>query len=155
MAVDPIPTDYPQVIPYLTVHDAAAAIEFYSYVFGAKERMRMDGPEGKIAHCELDIGRGVIMLSDEFPDMGGKTPRTVGGTPVTIMTYVEDVDAAFARALERGATEVRPVENQFYGDRSGLVEDPFGHLWYLSTHVEDVSEEEMQSRMAAMSDSGG
>jgi PhnB protein len=155
MAVDTIPTDYPQVIPYLTVHDAAAAIEFYSYVLGAKERMRMDGPEGKIAHCELDIGRGVIMLSDEFPDMGGKTPRTVGGTPVTIMTYVEDVDAAFARALERGATEVRPVENQFYGDRSGLVEDPFGHLWYLSTHVEDVSEEEMQSRMAAMSDSGG
>jgi PhnB protein len=155
MAVDPIPDDYPQVIPYLTVHDAAAAIEFYSYVLGAKERMRMDGPEGKIAHCELDIGRGLIMVSDEFPDMGGKTPRTVGGTPVTIMTYVEDVDAAFARAVERGATVVRPLENQFYGDRSGLVEDPFGHLWYLSTHVEDVSEDEMQARMAAMGDSSG
>jgi PhnB protein len=155
MAVDPIPDDYPQVIPYLTVHDAAAAIEFYSYVLGAKERMRMDGPEGKIAHCELDIGRGLIMVSDEFPDMGGKTPRTVGGTPVTIMTYVEDVDAAFARAVERSATVVRPLENQFYGDRSGLVEDPFGHLWYLSTHVEDVSEDEMQARMAAMGDSSG
>jgi PhnB protein len=117
--------------------------------------MRMDGPEGKIAHCELDIGRGLIMVSDEFPDMGGKTPRTVGGTPVTIMTYVEEVDAAFARAVERGATVVRPLENQFYGDRSGLVEDPFGHLWYLSTHVEDVSEEEMQARMSAMGDSSG
>jgi PhnB protein len=154
MSVQPIPDDYPQVIPYLTVHDAAAAITFYSDVLGAKERMRMDGPGGKIGHCELDIGRGLVMLSDEFPDMGGKTPRTVGGTPVTIMTYVEDVDQVFQRAIERGAREVRPIENQFYGDRSGQFEDPFGHMWYVSTHVEDVSEEEMAARMAAMGDSG-
>jgi PhnB protein len=154
VSVQPIPDNYPQVIPYLTVHDAKEAIEFYSHVFGAKERVRMDGPDGKIGHAELEIGRGLVMLSDEFPNMGGKTPRTIGGTPVTIMTYVEDVDAAFARALDRGGREVRPVENQFYGDRSGQFEDPFGHLWYVATHVEDVSEEEMMKRASAMADQG-
>ena len=150
MAVNPIPDDYPQVIPYLTVHDANAAIDFYTTVFGGKERMRMDGTEGKIAHAEVEIGRGVVMLSDEFPDMGGKTPKTIGGTPVTVMVYVSDVDAAFQRAIDAGATEVRPVANQFYGDRSGQFEDPYGHVWYVASHVEDVSEEEMATRMAAM-----
>ena len=148
MSVKPIPDDYPQVIPYLTVDDAKQAIDFYCDVLGAKERMRMDGPDGKIGHAELEIGRGLVMLSDEFPNMGGKTPRTIGGTPVTVMTYVEDVDTVFAKALGRGAREVRPVENQFYGDRSGQFEDPFGHLWYVATHVEDVSEEEMGKRAA-------
>ena len=150
MAVNPIPDDYPQVIPYLTVDNAKEAISFYSHVFGATERMRMDGPDGKIGHAELEIGKGLVMLSDEFPDMGGKTPRTVGGTPVTVMAYVADVDDAFKRALDRGAREVRPVENQFYGDRSGQFEDPFGHLWYVASHVEDISEEEMMKRASEM-----
>ena len=149
MAVKPIPDDYPQVIPYLTVGDASAAIEFYSNVLGAKERMRMTAPDGKVGHAELEIGRGMVMLSDEFPEMGGKSPATVGGTPVTVMVYVEDVDAVFQRALSAGATQTRPVENQFYGDRSGSFADPFGHQWYVSTHVEDVSEEEMATRAAA------
>jgi PhnB protein len=154
VSVKPIPDDYPQVIPYLTVDDARKAIEFYREVFNATERMRMDGPDGKIAHAEVEIGRGMVMLSDEFPNMGGKTPRTIGGTPVTVMTYVEDVDAVFARALDRGGREVRPLENQFYGDRSGQFEDPWGHLWYVATHVEDVSEEEMTKRMGAMAAEG-
>jgi len=150
MAINPIPDDYPQVIPYLTVDGAAQAIDFYVSVLGAKERMRMPGPDGKIGHAELEIGRGMVMLSDEFPDMGGKSPKTVGGNPVTVMTYVEDVDAVFERALNAGATERRPLENQFYGDRSGQFEDPFGHLWYVASHIEDVSEEEMAKRSAEL-----
>jgi PhnB protein len=148
MAVKPIPDDYPHVIPYLTVDGASEAIGFYTKVFGARERMRMDGPGGKIGHAEIEIGQGLVMLSDEFPEMGSKSPRTVGGTPVTVMVYVEDVDDVFRRALDGGAKEVRPVENQFYGDRSGQFEDPFGHLWYIATHVEDVPEEEMAKRAA-------
>jgi len=155
MAVKPIPDDYPQVIPYLTVDDASAAIDFYERVLGAKERMRMAGPDGKIGHAEIEIGRGMVMLSDEFPEMGGRSPKSVGGTPVTVMAYVEDVDAVFQRALSGGATEKRPVGNQFYGDRSGQFEDPFGHLWYVATHVEDVSEEEMAKRSAEMLGGGG
>ena len=148
--VKPIPDDYPQVIPYLTVDNAGGAIDFYTTVFGAKERMRMPAPGGKIGHAELEIGSSVVMLADEFPDMGGKSPKTVGGTPVTVMVYVEDVDACFQRALDAGATTVRAVENQFYGDRAGQFEDPFGHLWFVATHVEDVEPEEMQRRAAAM-----
>ena len=148
MAINPIPDNYPQVIPYLTVDGAAQAIDFYVSVLGAKERMRMPGPDGKIGHAELEIGRGMVMLSDEFPDMGGKSPKTVGGNPVTVMTYVEDVDAVFERALNAGATERRPLENQFYGDRSGQFEDPYGHLWYVASHIEDVSDEEMAKRSA-------
>ena len=155
MPVNPIPDDYPQVIPYLTVDGASEAIDFYVKVLGAKERMRMEAPGGKIGHAEIEIGRGLVMLSDEFPDMGGKSPGTVGGTPVTVMAYVEDVDDTFRRALDGGAKEVRPVENQFYGDRSGLFEDPFGHLWYIATHVEDVSEEEMAKRAAEAMGGGG
>jgi PhnB protein len=153
MTVKPIPDDYPQVIPYLTVHDADAAIRFYVEVLGARERMRMEGPGGKIGHAEIDIGRGMVMVSDEFPDMGGKSPKTVGGSAVTIMTYVDDVDAVFGRAIDAGAKQLKPVSNQFYGDRSGQFEDPFGHVWYVATHVEDVSDDEMAARAAtAMGD---
>ena len=148
MAVNPVPDDYPQVIPYLTVDGAADAIDFYVRVLGGKERMRMSGPDGKIGHAEVEIGRGMVMVSDEFPDMGGKSPTSVGGSAVTVMVYVEDVDAVFQRAIGAAAKELRPLENQFYGDRSGQFEDPFGHVWYVASHVEDISEEEMAKRSA-------
>jgi PhnB protein len=148
--VKPIPDDFPRVIPYLSIEGAAAAIDFYRTVFGATERVRMGSPDGKIGHAELDIGTGVVMLADVFPDMGGKSPKMIGGTPVTLMVYVEDVDACFERALEAGATATRKVEDQFYGDRAGTFEDPFGHLWHVATHVEDVPEEEMKKRAAAV-----
>jgi PhnB protein len=147
--VKPIPEGYPQVVPYLCVDAAAAAIEYYSTVFGATERLRMAAPEGKIGHAELQIGDSMIMLSDEFPEMGARSAKSVGGTPVTISVYVENVDEVFRRALDGGATALRAVENQFYGDRSGQFEDPFGHRWSVATHVEDVSPEEMAQRAAA------
>ncbi len=153
--VKPIPDGYPQVIPYLCVDGADDAINFYTEVFGAKERMRMPGPDGKVGHAELEIGDSLIMLSDEFPDMGGKSPKTVGGTPVTVMVYVDDVDATFQRALGGGATEIQPVTNQFYGDRSGQFQDPSGHLWYVATHVEDVPADEMEKRAAEAMGGGG
>ncbi len=148
--VQPIPEGYPQVIPYLTVDGAEAAIEFYRSVFGATERMRMGAPGGKIGHAELQLGDSVIMLSDEFPEMGNRSPKSLGGTPVTISVYTQDVDALFDRAISGGAKEITPVENQFYGDRSGQFEDPFGHRWNVSSHIEDVSPEEMEKRAAAM-----
>ena len=126
--VRPIPEGYPQVTPYLIVDGADAAIRFYAETFGAKERMRMDGPDGKVGHAELEIGDGLLMLADENPDMGARSPKSIGGTPVTISVYVEDVDAVFEAALAAGASELRAVENQFYGDRSGQLEDPFGPL---------------------------
>ena len=144
--VQPIPDGYPQVTPYLCVDGAAAAIDYYTTVFGATERMRMPGPDGKIGHAELQLGNSVIMLSDEHPDMGVLGPKSVGGTPVTLSVYVEDVDAAFDRAIGAGGTAVRPVENQFYGDRVGQFEDPFGHRWSVATHVEDVPPDEMAKR---------
>ena len=147
--VNPIPEDYPQVIPYLTVDDAAAAIDFYCSVLGAKERTRMPGPDGRVGHAELDIGRSMIMLADTFPEMGNSSPPTLGGTPVTVMVYVEDVDDVYRRAVEAGATADRPVEDQFYGDRAGQFTDPFGHKWFVATHVEDVPPEEMAKRAAA------
>jgi PhnB protein len=147
--VKPIPDDYPQLIPYLTVDGATAAIDFYIKVFAAKERMRMPTPEGKIGHAELEIGASVFMLADAFPDMGNRTPQSLGGTPVTMMVYVEDVDAVFDRAMKAGATEERKVENQFYGDRAGQFTDPFGHKWFVATHVEDVPPDEMEKRAAA------
>lgn len=153
--VKPIPAGYPRVSPYLSVDDAGAAIDFYGKVLDAKKRVRMPGPEGKIGHAELEIGDSLIMLADEHPEIGFRGPKAVGGTPVTISVYVEDVDNVFERALDAGATSLRPVEDQFYGDRSGQFEDPFGHRWNVSTHVEDVPPGEMEKRMAeAMSGSG-
>ena len=152
--VKPIPDGYPQITPYLAVDGANDAIEFYTKVFGARERMRMPGPDGKLGHAELEIGNSLIMLADEFPDMGHRGPKTIGGTPVTINIYVENVDDVFDRALEEGATEVQSVENQFYGDRSGQFEDPFGHRWSVATHVEDVPPDEMQKRAAEVMSAG-
>ncbi len=153
-AVNPIPEGYPRVTPYLCVHDAAGAMEFYGQVLGATERMRMPGPDGKIAHAELQLGDSVLMLSDELPEIDARSPRSVGGTPVTLSVYVEDVDAVFDRAVQAGARPLQPVEDQFYGDRSGQFEDPFGHRWNVASHVEDVSPEEMERRMAAMGQGG-
>jgi PhnB protein len=148
-AVDPIPAGYPRVTPYLCCRDAGAAIDFYKQVLGAVERMRMPGDTpDSVGHAELEIGTGLVMLADEFPDHGFLSPKAVGGTPVTIHVYVDDVDAVFAKALAAGATATREVENQFYGDRSGQFEDPFGHRWNVASHVEDVSPEEMERRMA-------
>ncbi len=148
-AVSPIPHGYPRVTPYLCVDGADAAIAFYSRVLGAVERMRIAAPDGKIGHAELQIGDGLVMIADEYPEMDVRGPRSIGGTAVTISVYVDDVDAVFARAIDAGASPVRKVEDQFYGDRSGQFEDPFGHRWNVATHVEDVSPEEMQRRAAA------
>ena len=150
MSVSPVPSGYRSVIPYLVVGDAAAAIDFYCRAFGASEVMRMP-MDGRIGHAELAIGDAHVMLADEFPEMGIHAPKD-GVTSVSIMIYLPDVDAAFARALEAGATQERPVEDQFYGDRSGILIDPFGHRWMVATHVEDVTPEEMQRRMEAMSE---
>lgn len=147
--VKPIPDGYPQLIPYLLVDGASAAIDFYTKVFGAKERLRMPGPEGKIGHAELEIGDSLLMLADAVPNMGGQTPQSLGGTTATMMVYVEDVDAVFDRAIKAGATEERTVEDQFYGDRAGEFVDPFGHKWFVATHVEDVPPDEMAKRAAA------
>ena len=146
--VKPIPDGYPRITPYLHVDGAEAAIEFYSNIFGAQERMRMPAPEGKIGHAELTFGESVVMLADEFPDMGALSPKTIGGSPVTLSIYVDDVDAVFDAALAAGSTSVRPIEDQFYGDRMGQLEDPFGHRWSIATHVEDVPPDEMEKRMA-------
>jgi PhnB protein len=146
--VDPIPSEYPRVTPYLSVDGAADAIDFYRDVLGATERGRMAGPDGKIGHAELTIGDSVIMLSDAVPEMGAPTPKELGGSAVTVMLYVEDVDDVFGRAIQRGAKEISPVQDQFYGDRSGQFEDPFGHRWNIATHVEDVPPDEMEKRAA-------
>jgi PhnB protein len=151
--VKPIPDDYPQLMPYLIVDGASEAIDFYKAVFGADERMRMGGPDGKVGHAELEIGDAIVMLADANPGMGMQHPSAIGGTPVTLHLYVEDADTTFDRAVQAGAKPLRPMEDRFYGDRSGQFEDPYGHRWNVATHVEDVSEEEMQRRMAAMSES--
>jgi PhnB protein len=147
--VKPIPDGYPRVSPYLAVDDGAKAIDFYTKVFGASERMRMPTPEGKVAHAELQIGDSVIMLADEVPDIGHLAPKSIGGSPVGLSIYVEDVDKVFAVALEEGAKTLSEIEDQFYGDRSGQFEDPFGHRWSVATHVEDVPPEEMAKRAQA------
>jgi PhnB protein len=146
--VNPIPDEYPRVTPYLSIEGAAEAISFYCDILGAKERMRMPGPDGKIAHAELDLGNSVIMLSDQMPDMGNPSPKQLGGSPVFLMVYVEDVDDVHARALAAGAKELAPVQDQFYGDRSSQFEDPWGHRWNVASHVEDVPPEEMEQRAA-------
>jgi PhnB protein len=151
MSVNPIPAGYPTVSPHLIVREAAKAIEFYKTVFGATERMRMAMPGGNIGHAELRIGSSVVMLADECPDWPvAKSPESIGGSPVSLHVYVTDSDAVFANAIASGAKQIRPVATQFYGDRSGAFSDPFGHLWNVSTHVEDVSPEECARRMAAM-----
>jgi PhnB protein len=150
----PIPDDYPRLSPYLIVDGASDAIEFYTSVLGATERMRMPGPDGKIGHAELELGDSLIMLADENPEMGASGPTTIGGTPVTLHVYVDDVDTVFERAIEAGATQQRAVEDQFYGDRAGQFEDPWGHRWSVSTHVEDVAPDEMARRAAALASTG-
>src|SRR5438445_11830452 len=145
----PIPEGYHTATPYLIIKGAADAIEFYKKAFGATEIMRFPAPGGKIGHAEIKIGDSPIMLADEFSEMGYKSPQTLGGSPVSIMIYVEDVDTVFKQAIAAGAKEQRPVKDQFYGDRLGTLEDPFGHVWHVSTHKEDVSLEEMEKRAKA------
>jgi PhnB protein len=147
--VKPIPDGYHSVTPYLSISGAAAAIDFYKKAFGAVELFRMEQPDGKIGHAEIKIGDSPIMLADEFPEMNSIGPKTLGGTSVSLLIYVEDVDTVFKTAIEAGAQEQRPVENKFYGDRMGSLVDPFGHIWHVGTHVEDVSPEEMEKRAAA------
>lgn len=147
MAVKPIPEGYHSVTPYLSIKGAGKALDFYKQAFGATEIMRMAGPNGTIAHAEIRIGDSPVMMADAVPNMSCASPDTLQSTSVGLMIYVKDVDTVFANAIETGATEVRPVLNQFYGDRSGTLKDPFGHVWTISTHVEDVAPEEMQRRM--------
>src|SRR5712691_4483892 len=149
-AVKPIPDGYSSVTPYLIVDGAAKAIDFYRHAFGAIERYRLGGPDGRVGHAELTIGGSVIMLADEHPEMGALGPRSVGGSPVGIHLYLEDVDAAIDRAVATGAKLINPVENKFYGDRMGTIEDPFGHRWYVTTHIEDVPHDEIARRAAAL-----
>ena len=147
--VKPIPDGYHSVTPYLIFNGGARAIEFYKQAFGATELFRMEGPDGRIGHAEIRIGDSHVMLADEHPEIGARSPQSIGGSPISLMLYVEDVDATVSRAVEAGAKLTRPVANQFYGDRTGGVEDPFGHAWYIATHVEDVAPEELKKRAAA------
>jgi PhnB protein len=147
-----VPKDYHAVTPYLIVKDAARAIEYYKKVFGATETVRMSGPDGKVGHAELKIGDSHIMLADENPQMGpGHTSAaTVGGSPVSLYVYLPNVDEVVQRAQSEGAKLLKPVQDQFYGDRSGFIQDPFGHLWGIATHIEDVSPQDMKERMKKM-----
>jgi PhnB protein len=153
--VKPIPEGYHSVTPYLCCRDAGAAIDFYKKAFGATELMRMGAPGGKIGHADIQIGDSHLMLADEFPEMGFLSPQTVGGSPVMIHLYVEDADATTARAVAAGAKVVKPVEDQFYGDRGGQLDDPFGHKWYVSTRKEDLSFDEVRERAAKMMGGSG
>lgn len=148
--VKAIPDGSHSLTPYLCAKDAAGAIEFYKQVFGATETMRMGDPDGKIAHAEIKIGEAPIMIADEYPEMGFRSPQSLGGSPVTIHLYVEDVDATANLAIAAGAKMLKPVEDQFYGDRAGRLEDPFGHVWFIATHKEDVSPDEVRRRAAAL-----
>ena len=155
-SVRAIPEGYHSVTPYLAVDDAAAALEFYKRAYGATEVMRMPGPSGKIGHAEIEIGGSRIMLADEYPDMGFRSPKAYGGSPVGLHLYVEDVDAVASQAVAVGAKELRPVKDQFYGDRTGSIEDPFGHVWHIATHKEDLSPDELKRRAAeAVQQQGG
>jgi PhnB protein len=148
-SVKPIPEGYHNVTPYLFVRSAASAIDFYKNVFSAAEVVRMAGSNGKIMHAELRIGDSIVMLADENPPTGVMSPQTIGGFSVGLHVYVENVDAVIQKAVENGAKMLRPIKNQFYGDRSGSLLDPFGHMWSVATHIEDVSPEEMRKRMTA------
>ena len=148
MSVKAVPDGYNSITPYLFIKGAARAIDFYKLAFGATELMRIPGPDGLVAHAELKIGNSIIMLADEPTSGEYKSAQTLEGSAVSLMIYIEDVDKVFARAISAGATETRPVKDQFYGDRSGNLVDPFGHLWTVATHMEDVSQEEMNRRLA-------
>lgn len=154
MTVKPIPDGYHTVTPYLILTGASSAIDFYVAAFGAKERMRMAGPDGKIGHAEILLGDSRVMLADEAPERGIQSPQSLGGAGVHLLLYVEDVDARFQRAVAAGGKVVRPLQDQFYGDRTGTLEDPFGHQWTLATHVEDLSDEEVRARLDAAVASG-
>lgn len=147
---NPVPQGYHHITPYLITKGAAAAMDFYKDVFGATEIMRMPQPDGRIGHAEMKMGDSVIMLADEHPEMDIVSPATLGNSPVGILLYVDDADATFNKAVSRGAKVNKPLADQFYGDRSGTVIDPFGHKWTIATHVEDVSPQEMERRMAAL-----
>jgi PhnB protein len=149
MAVKAVPDGYSTVTPYLIVRGAARAIEFYKAAFGAAELFRMELPGGKLGHAEIQLGNARVMLADEFPERGIQGPETLGGAGVHLLLYVDDVDSRFQQAVSAGATVTRPLANQFYGDRSGTIADPFGHVWTIATHVEDVSPEEMEKRSEA------
>lgn len=146
--VKPVPDNYHTVTPYLIIRNAAAALDFYKQAFGADEVMRVTAPNGKVGHAEIRIGDSAIMLSDEYPDMDARSPEAIGGSPVMLHLYVENVDALVKRAVDAGATLKQPVADQFYGDRGGKIVDPFGHGWWIATHVEDVPPEEMEKRAA-------
>lgn len=146
---NPIPEGYHSITPSLVFKDAKKAIEFYKKAFGATEMMRMDGPGGSVGHAEIQIGDSPLMLADEQPAMGFRSPQTLGGAGVSILIYVPDVDKQFGLAVAAGAKVLRPIQDQFYGDRSGTIEDPFGHVWTIATHIEDVPPEEMQKRAEA------
>jgi PhnB protein len=149
MAAKPVPAGYHTATPYLIIKDAARAIEFYKQAFGAEEILRLADPTGRVEHAEIRIGDSPIMLADEIPDVGANGPQTLGGSPVSILLYVEDVDALIGRAVAAGARMIRPVKDQFYGDRSGTIADPFGHIWTIATHKEDLTPEEIQKRVEA------
>lgn len=153
MAVKPIPDGYHSLTPYLVIDGAAKALDYYAQAFGATELFRMEH-EGKIAHAEMKIGNSPFMLSDEQAERGFKAPSSLGGSAVGLMIYVDDVDTVFKQAIAAGGVETRAVQDQFYGDRSGTLTDPFGHVWTVATHTEDVSPEEMDRRMAAMAAGG-
>lgn len=148
--VKPIPEGYHTATPYLIIKGAAGAIEFYKKAFGAIETFRMAQPDGRIGHAEMRIGNSAIMLADEFPEMGARSPQAYGGTPVSILLYFEDEDAVFGKAVAAGAKVLKPVQDQFYGDRNGTLTDPFGHQWTIATHKEDLSPEEVKQRAAAL-----
>jgi PhnB protein len=150
-----VPEGYHSVTPYLAVDDGARAIAFYKAAFGATEVMRMPGPGGKVGHAEIRIGDSRIMLADEYPDMGFRSPKTYGGSPVGLHLYVEDVDNVARQAVAAGAKELRPVKDQFYGDRTGSFEDPFGHVWHIATHKEDLSPDELKRRAELAMQPGG
>ena len=154
-AVKPIPPGYHVVTAYLCVDGAGNAIDFYKKVFGAKERLRMDAPGGKVGHAELTIGDSVVMLADEFPEMDFRGPKEGAGSSVNMHLYMQDVDAVVARAISAGATLLRAIENKFYGDRTGSIMDPFGHVWHIATHIEDLTPAEMKRRGEAMAKEGG
>jgi PhnB protein len=155
MPVKPVPDGYHTATPYLIVNGAAAAIEFYKRAFGAEAKSCMSSPDGKVGHAEIKIGDSPIMLADEHPEMGFRGPKSIGGSPVGLLLYVKDADAVFARAVAAGAATLRPLADQFYGDRSGTVMDPFGHVWTIATHKEDVPPEEVERRFKAAMGKGG